>query len=92
MKIKRPVITEKSLAQYKNNNKVTFEVSLDTNKIEASKMIEKLYGVKVLNVWTNSRLGKIKYNRLSRKKSKLSDRKFMTFELKKGDKIDLFNE
>lgn len=92
MIIKRPIITEKSLNQYKNENKVTFEVALDADKLQAKKLIENLYGVKVLKSWVTNRLGKVKYNRISRRASKLADKKIMTFELKKGDKIDLFNE
>lgn len=89
--IKRPVITEKSIKNYQNNNKVTFEVDINTDKLVATKALERIFGVKVLDVKTNSRLGKVKFNRLSKRASKLQDKKFMIFKLDSSSKIDLFD-
>lgn len=88
--IKKPVITEKSIAAYSNDHKATFEVSLSADKISASKALERIFGVKVLSVTTLSRIGKIKTNRLSRKQSKLSDKKIMVFKLDSDSKLDFF--
>ncbi|GAB4285174.1 MAG: hypothetical protein Kow0081_2840 [Candidatus Dojkabacteria bacterium] len=90
--IKRPIVTEKSIAKYESENKVTFEVSLGATKSSAAKMVEKVYGVKVEDVWVTNRLGKTKLNPKTRQPMrKTKDRKIMVFKLKKGDKIDIFN-
>lgn len=90
MIIRKPVITEKTIAMYKKFKKATFEVDGDANKIEASKALEGAYGVKVLDATVTNRLGKYKFNRLSRKLSKNQDRKIMTFKLSDKDKIEIF--
>ena len=90
MLVKRPHITEKSLLLVENQNKYTFEVALDANKIEATKEIESTFGVKVEGVRTHTRLGKVKRFGRLRKPGKQVDRKYMIFKLKDGDKIDLF--
>ncbi|MCA9387317.1 50S ribosomal protein L23 [Candidatus Dojkabacteria bacterium] len=89
--LKRPIVTEKTTAEYESENKVTFEVALKANKIAAAKALEEVYGVKVEASWVINRLGKKKANRLTRKiERKSSDKKIIKFKLKKGDKIDLF--
>lgn len=88
--IKKPVITEKSLATYATQHKATFEVDLSADKITASKAVERIFGVKVLDVKTSSRIGKTKFNRLSKRQSKLSDKKIMVFKLDAASKLDLF--
>lgn len=89
--IKRPVITEKTIRNYKDSKKVTFEVSMDANKLDASKAIQEIYGVKVLDTKVVNRLGKYKFNRLSRKLNKNKDKKIMVFTLSEKDEIDIFN-
>jgi large subunit ribosomal protein L23 len=89
--IKRPVITEKTIKNYKELKKVTFEVSMEANKTNASKAIEEIYGVKVLDVTVANRLGKYKFSRLTRKLNKNKDRKIMVFKLSEKDEIDIFN-
>ena len=49
--IKRPVITEKSMAETAGK-KYTFEVAKDANKIEIAKAVEEIFGVKVASVNT----------------------------------------
>ena len=53
--IKRPIITEKSMAQGD-----TFEVAKDANKIEIAKAVEEIFGVKVAKVNTLNMQGKEK--------------------------------
>ena len=72
--IKRPIITEKTLQGYKASKKVVFEVDVNTNKIEASKVLENVFGVKVLDAKVVNRLGKYKYDRKTRKLNKNKDR------------------
>ena len=57
--IKKPVITENSMAQMADK-KYTFEVAKDANKIEIKKAVEEIFGVKVEKVTTMRVLGKVK--------------------------------
>ena len=57
--IKRPVITEQSMAQTEMK-RYTFEVAKDANKIEIAKAIEEIFGVKVAKVNTMNMYGKEK--------------------------------
>jgi len=57
--IKRPVITEQSMAETANK-KYVFEVAKDANKIEIAKAIEEIFGVKVAKVNTLNVQGKEK--------------------------------
>ena len=57
--IKRPIITEQSMAETVNK-KYTFEVAKDTNKIEIAKAVEEAFGVKVAKVNTLNMKGKAK--------------------------------
>ncbi|MGM9606619.1 MAG: 50S ribosomal protein L23 [Oscillospiraceae bacterium] len=57
--IKRPVITEQSMAQTEMK-RYTFEVAKDANKIEIAKAIEEIFGVKVAKVNTINMYGKEK--------------------------------
>ena len=53
--LKKPVLTEKSLALQTEENKYTFDVDLDANKTEVKIAVEKLFNVKVEKVKTNKR-------------------------------------
>ena len=57
--IKRPVITEQSMAQTEMK-RYTFEVAKDANKIEIAKAVEEAFGVKVAKVNTLNMDGKAK--------------------------------
>lgn len=58
--IRRPLITEKATRMKEAFNTVCFEVDRDANKIEVHRAIEKLFGVKVLDVRVANRQGKWK--------------------------------
>jgi large subunit ribosomal protein L23 len=58
--IRRPLITEKATRMKEASNTVCFEVDRDANKIEVHRAIEKLFGVKVLDVRVANRQGKWK--------------------------------
>ena len=45
--LKKPVLTEKSLALQTEENKYTFDVDLDANNTEVKIAVEKLFNVKV---------------------------------------------
>jgi large subunit ribosomal protein L23 len=58
--IRRPLITEKATRLKEASNTVCFEVSVTANKIEVAKAVEKLFGVKVVDVRVANREGKWK--------------------------------
>ncbi len=91
MILKKPVITEKTIDQYKKEKKATFEVDSKANKINSKQALEKAYDVKVSQVWIINRLGKVKRNRITRYMSKLKDRKIAVFKISDG-KIDIFEK
>jgi large subunit ribosomal protein L23 len=58
--IRRPLITEKSTRLKEASNTICFEVARAANKIEVRRAVEKLFGVKVLDVRVANRQGKWK--------------------------------
>ncbi len=58
--IVRPVITEKTSAAYQDRAEYCFEVHPRANKQEIKQAIERLFGVKVDEVWTSNQRGKIR--------------------------------
>ena len=58
--IRRPLITEKATRLKESTNTICFEVARSANKIEVRRAIEKLFGVKVLDVRVANRQGKWK--------------------------------
>ena len=67
--IRKPVITEKSMAAMADK-KYTFIVHMNANKVQIKKAVEEVFGVKVEKVKTIRTMGKTKENgRTCRKKS-----------------------
>lgn len=87
--IKRPIITEKSTAQA-SQGKYTFKVDKRASKEEVKLAVEKLFGVKVLDVKTANIRGKEVRVGRRRTASKKSDWKKAVATLKEGNKIELF--
>jgi large subunit ribosomal protein L23 len=58
--IRRPLITEKATRLKEASNTVCFEVARSANKIEVKRAVEKLFGVKVVDVRVANREGKVK--------------------------------
>ena len=87
--IKGPIITEKSNDLLENENKYTFKVALDANKVEIKQAIEAIYNVKVLDIATvrvlpkRRRVGKYEGYRSAYKKA--------IVKLAADNKIDAFN-
>ena len=87
--IKGPIITEKSNDLLENENKYTFKVALEANKVEIKQAIEAIYKVKVVDIATvrvlpkRRRVGKYEGYRSAYKKA--------IVKLAKDDKIDAFN-
>ncbi len=55
-----PMLTEKSLIEKETNNRYIFKVSINANKIEIKKAIEKVFSVKVVKINTIRMKGKPK--------------------------------
>ncbi|MHB1653528.1 MAG: 50S ribosomal protein L23 [Desulfitobacteriaceae bacterium] len=81
----RPVISEKSVA-LTEENKYSFWVNPDANKIEVKYAIEKMFKVGVVDVHTMNVQGRIK--KVGRYSGKTPDRKKAIVTLKPGDKIE----
>ena len=87
--IKGPIITEKSNDLLEKENKYTFKVALEANKVEIKQAIEAIYKVKVVDIATvrvlpkRRRVGKYEGYRSAYKKA--------IVKLAKDEKIDAFN-
>ena len=85
--IKRPIITEKSMAQG-DIKRYTFEVAKDANKIEIAKAVEEIFGVKVVRVNTLTVKPKTKRVRYVAGKTRSWKKAIVT--LAEGDTIEVF--
>jgi len=86
--IRQPLVTEKSLAQKGEHNKVSFLVDLRANKQEIKEAVERIFAVKVREVNTVYLPGKRK--RVKGREGKRPDRKKAVVTLREGDKIEFF--
>ncbi|HHT9108645.1 MAG TPA: 50S ribosomal protein L23 [Candidatus Wunengus sp. YC63] len=84
--IKRPLRTEKSVADGEATNSYHFEVDLKANKIQIKKAVEKHFNVKVQDVRTIVRKGKTRRVRFRLGRTK--DWKKAVVTLKEGSTID----
>ena len=83
----RPIISEHSY-DLMEDNKYTFEVHKDANKIEVAKAIEAIFDVKVTKV--NTLNVKPKPKRMLYQEGKTRSWKKAIVTLKEGDTIELF--
>jgi large subunit ribosomal protein L23 len=86
--ILRPLVTEKSLAQNSERNKVSFLVKTEANKQEIRAAVERIFAVKVFEVNTVNLKGKWKRTRM--REGKRPDQKKAVVTLREGDKIEFF--
>lgn len=86
----RPIITEKSMRYMDEDNKVTFEVAKETNKIEVARAVEHIFGVDVEKV--NIMNVKPKKKRVGRYVGKTKAVRKAIVKIKAGQDIDLFGE
>lgn len=82
-----PVITEKS-TNLMEQNKYTFYVYPQANKIQIRQAVEQIFGVRVAEVHTLKVRGKKR--RVGRHEGRTPDRKKAIVTLKSGDKIEIF--
>ncbi len=87
--LKKPVLTEKSLALQTEENKYTFDVDLDANKTEVKIAVEKLFNVKVEKV--NIMNVKPKAKRMGYE-GKNNKRRKAIVKLAEGNSINYFDE
>lgn len=87
--IKGPIITEKSNDLIEKENKFTFKVALEANKVEIKQAVEAIFGVKVLEVATVRVMPK--HKRVGRYEGYKSAYKKAICKLAEGDKIAEFN-
>ena len=86
--IVKPVLTEKTSALGDSLNRYAFLVKLDSNKNQIKAAVEKMYDVKVVNVRTSVRPGKVK--RAGKKVAKTTSSKYALIDIEQGQKIELF--
>ena len=84
------MLTERFLTLQAEENKYTFDVELDANKIEIKHAVEKMFNVKVVNV--NTMRVKAKTKRVGKYVGKTNRRKKAIVTLAEGDSINLFGE
>ena len=85
----KPVVSEKSYALMENNVYV-FVVDQSATKVDVRKAVEEAFKVRVDNVNTLNRKGKLRRNRRTNTVGRRSDTKRAIVTLHEGDSIDLF--
>ena len=83
----QPMVSEKSMIMM-GDNKYSFIVARDANKIDIKQAVEKLFNVKVVNVTTRNQRGKLK--RMGRYSGYRPNTKRAVVTLQAGDKIQIF--
>ena len=83
----RPILTEESMNNMQNLNKITVEVAKTSNKIEIKNAFEALFGVKVKQVNTSHVSGRSK--RVGRYSGTTSSYKKAIITLAEGQSLDL---
>jgi large subunit ribosomal protein L23 len=87
--LRKPLLTEKSNNMKADKNIVCFEVARHANKIQIKEAVEKMFGVKVLEVTTANVHGKNR--RVGKSLGKKPDWKKAYVKLKEGEKkIEFF--
>ena len=87
----RPVVSEKSYRLMEDGVYI-FVVAPDATRIEVRLAVEQAFGVRVTNVNTLNRKGKLRRNRRTNTVGKRPDTKRAVVTLVSGDRIDLFEK
>ena len=88
--LKKPVLTEKIMTLQANENKYTFDVDVNANKVEIKQAVEAMFGVKVESV--NVMNVKPKTKRMGRYEGKTNRRRKAIVKLAEGNEINYFGE
>jgi len=93
MLIERPIVTEKGTALKESMNRYVFRVDVHANKLQIKKAVERMFGVKVVDVRTAIYRGKhvVIMNRAGRFEGYKSNWKKAFVTLAPGESIDLFD-
>jgi large subunit ribosomal protein L23 len=83
-----PLLTEKSWGDMEEN-KYTFRVAVDANKVEIQRAVEELFKVRVRKVWTANRKGKPKRERMNQLHGRTPRWRKAIVKLAPGDHIDI---
>ena len=83
--LKKPVLTEKSMTLSAEENKYTFDVDVNANKIEIKQAVEAMFGVKVESV--NVMNVKPKKKRMGRYEGKTNRRRKAIVKLAKVNQL-----
>lgn len=86
--ILQPLVTEKGTHQFTRYNAYPFQVNLWATKEQIKKAVEELFGVRVLKVRTQNRLGK--QRRYRYRFGRLSSWKKAIVTLHEEDRIEFF--
>jgi len=86
--IVRPIITERTSAAYQDRGEYTFEVAPEANKYTIKDAIERLFGVKVVGIWTSKARGKSR--RVGQSFGRRPHTKKAIVKLRAGDAIPIF--
>jgi large subunit ribosomal protein L23 len=87
----RPIVSEKSYRLMEDGVYV-FVVAPDATRIDVRHAVERTFGVRVTNVNTLNRKGKLRRNRRTNTVGKRPDTKRAVVTLASGDRIDLFEK
>lgn len=88
--LKKPVLTEKTMTLQANENKYTFDVDVNANKVEIKQAVEAMFGVKVESV--NVMNVKPKTKRMGRYEGKTNRRRKAIVKLAECNEINYFGE
>ena len=88
--LKKPVLTEKTMTLQANENKYTFDVDVNANKVEIKQAVEAMFGVKVESVYVMN--VKPKTKRMGRYEGKTNRRRKAIVKLAEGNEINYFGE
>ena len=88
--ISRPIITEKSMKQNSEENKITFEVKKGANKTSVALAVEEIYGIKPVKV--NVVNVRPKTKRVGRYVGKTNAVRKAVVTLPEGQDISLYDE
>lgn len=89
--IKQPVVSEKSIALAAAENKYTFMVAREANKLQIKAAVEALYGVQVTAVNTKTSYRHRKATGRKRMRVVVAPKKMALVSLKKGQSIPVFD-
>ncbi len=89
----KPIITEKAAAESEDNNKFSFVVRKNANKVQIKKAVEDFYGVNVEAVRTMvvPSKRKARYSKSGVVEGRKSSYKKAIVEVRSGETIDLYS-